>query len=310
MRWIRFEIDDEPAEAKSGPRIGIQRPDGSVIDLAAAALPHGLDGNEVPDDIVDLLGLPEASRCRLLGLAADAAESACEPGCTWQHAFDRVKLLAPIARPGKIICIGLNYLDHAKEAKAAVPTEPIFFSKYATSIIGPGGTVQKPGNVEQLDFEVELAVVIGKRGRHIPEEEALEHVFGYTILNDISARDLQFSDGQWVKGKCLDTFAPVGPAIVTRDEIPSPDRLRLSLSVNGEKLQEGCTADMIFDIRKIISYLSSFCTLEPGDLIATGTPPGVALGRGPEYFLRDGDLMVAEIDYIGSLANQVADYSI
>lgn len=310
MKWIRFEKTDNTSGLKSGPRLGLQTVSGSIVDLAAAAPYYGVDEGSVPTDIVDLLRLPDGARKTLLDLATKAANVSVDGSSVWDNDPEQVALLAPLARPGKIICIGLNYLAHAEEAGAELPKEPIFFSKYASAIIGPDETVQKPAFTNQLDYEVELAAVIGKPGFNIPVSSALDHVFGYTILNDVSARDLQFVDGQWIKGKCLDTFAPVGPAIVTKDEIPAPDRLQISLSVNGRVAQEGSTSDMIFGLSKIISFLSTFCTLEPGDVIATGTPPGVALGRGPEYYLKAGDVMVAEIECIGRLQNSVADRSL
>ncbi|HEX6972341.1 MAG TPA: fumarylacetoacetate hydrolase family protein [Limnochordia bacterium] len=218
-----------------------------------------------------------------------------------------VSLAAPVPRPGKIIAIGLNYADHAKESGAQLPAEPVIFPKWATSVVGPGEPVIHPGPeiTEQLDYEVELAVVIGKAGKRIPEAAAWEHVAGYTVLNDISARDLQFRDGQWMKGKALDTFAPMGPCLVTKDAIADPHDLTIRLRLNGELMQDSSTAQLIFGIPRLIAFLSRLMTLEPGDVISTGTPSGVGFARQPPVFLQPGDLMQAEIEGIGVLENRV-----
>src|SRR5690606_32152523 len=199
------------------------------------------------------------------------------------------------------------YLDHAKEAGMEPPKQPIFFSKYASSIVGPKAAVVMPPKdvTTQVDYEVELAVVIGRTAKDVTAEEAMDHVFGYTILNDVSARDLQFEDGQWVKGKALDTFAPMGPWIVTKDEIEDPHNLRLVLALNGQVMQDSSTSNLIFKIPQLIEYLSRLFTLAPGDIIATGTPPGVGMGQKPPRYLDPGDTMVAEIEGIGALENPV-----
>ena len=193
--------------------------------------------------------------------------------------LEEVAVHAPILNPEKIVAIGLNYLDHAKESGMEPPKNPIFFSKYPSSIIGPRSAVvlPPPEVTSKVDYEVELAVVIGKNAKNTPVEQAMEHVYGYTILNDVSARDLQFEDGQWVKGKALDTFAPLGPWIVTKDEIADPHDLRLVLALNGEVMQDSNTSNLIFNIPTLISYLSRFFTLRPGDIIATGHPTSRAV---------------------------------
>jgi 2-keto-4-pentenoate hydratase/2-oxohepta-3-ene-1,7-dioic acid hydratase in catechol pathway len=215
------------------------------------------------------------------------------------------RLLAPIPRPPKIICIGLNYRDHAAESNMAIPETPTVFSKYPTSVIGPGQPIVLPKHSTKPDYEAEFAVVIGKGGRYIDEANWREHVFGYTIVNDVSARDFQMATSQWMIGKTFDTFCPMGPAIVTVDEIEDPHKLAISLSIGGETLQDSNTSNLIFSVPKIIAYLSSVFTLEPGDIIATGTPAGVGFARKPPRFLREGDEVRVKIEGIGELVNPV-----
>jgi 2-keto-4-pentenoate hydratase/2-oxohepta-3-ene-1,7-dioic acid hydratase in catechol pathway len=220
--------------------------------------------------------------------------------------MSRARLLAPIPRPLKnIFCLGRNYAEHAKESGSGVPTVPIFFTKPPTSVVGPGAAVVHHAVTQQLDYEVELAVVIGKRGRDIPVHQALSHVFGYTIMNDITARDLQSRHTQWFKGKSLDTFAPIGPALVHRSAIPDPQNLTLRMRVNGEQRQHASTRDMVFPVAQLISVLSAGMTLEPGDIIATGTPEGVGMGMTPQRWLKPGDVVEAEIEGIGVLRNRI-----
>jgi acylpyruvate hydrolase len=216
-----------------------------------------------------------------------------------------VKLLAPLLQPGKLICIGQNYLEHAKESGASKAPYPIIFAKYNNSIVGPGEPIVIPSVVKKPDYEGELAVVIGRRGRNISEADALSYVGGYTVLNDVSARDWQNRTSQWVIGKTCDTFCPIGPALVTADEIPNPQDLNLRLSINGEELQNGYTGDMIFPIAVLIADMSKVMTLEPGDIIATGTPPGVGFARVPPRWLAPGDVVRIEIDKVGVLENPV-----
>ncbi|MCI0581314.1 MAG: fumarylacetoacetate hydrolase family protein [Chloroflexi bacterium] len=217
-----------------------------------------------------------------------------------------VRLLAPLAAPGKVVAIGLNYVDHVAESKATIPAEPLVFAKFPSSIVGPGEAITwDPGLTDGVDFEAELGVVIGRPARRVPAERALEHVFAYTCLNDVSARDLQFRDGQWVRGKSLDSFCPIGPWLVTADEIPDPQALAITCEVSGERLQSASTADMIFGVAELIARLSHSFTLEAGDLIATGTPPGVGWFREPRRVLRDGDDVVVSIERVGRLSNPV-----
>ncbi len=220
--------------------------------------------------------------------------------------IEKVELRAPIGDPGKVVAIGLNYLDHASEGRMAMPAEPLVFAKFPSAIVGPGEPIRFDRSLtDAVDVEAELAVVIGRDARHVPVERALGHVFGYSCLNDVSARDLQFSDGQWVRGKSLDTFCPLGPWIVTADEIPDPGRLAIACIVSGEVLQDATTADMFFSVAELIARLSRSFTLHAGDVIATGTPPGVGWFREPRRLLRDGDEVVVRIERIGELHNPV-----
>ncbi len=218
---------------------------------------------------------------------------------------DQVKLLAPIPRPPKVICIGLNYRDHAAEAKLAIPEVPTVFAKFPTAVIGPGHPIVLPKNSVKPDYEAEFVIVIGKGGRHIPEDRWREHVFGYTMMNDVSARDFQMATSQWTMGKTFDTFAPLGPAVVSADEIPDPQKLAISMTVSGEVLQQSNTSEMIFPVSKIVAFLSSVFTLEPGDVIATGTPAGVGFARKPPRWLKPGDECIVSVEGLGDLVNPV-----
>jgi 2-keto-4-pentenoate hydratase/2-oxohepta-3-ene-1,7-dioic acid hydratase in catechol pathway len=221
------------------------------------------------------------------------------------YPLDAVRLLAPIPRPGKILCSGNNYRGHQQENSAAAPTEPFFFAKMPTTVIGPGEPIVKPRLIAQLDYGVELAVIIGRRMKNTPESEVMSSIFGYTILNDITARDVQFKDIQSTLAKNFDTFCPLGPCIVTADEISDPTNLQLRAYLNGNLKQSGATADWIFPLPRLLSYLSQFMTLEPGDIISTGTPPGVGLFQKPPLFMKPGDTIALEIDGIGRLENPV-----
>jgi 2-keto-4-pentenoate hydratase/2-oxohepta-3-ene-1,7-dioic acid hydratase in catechol pathway len=215
------------------------------------------------------------------------------------------KLLAPLPRPPKLICVGLNYRDHAKECGAEIPKVPAIFSKFTTSIIGPGDDIVLPANSAEPDYEAEFAVVIGKGGRHIPQDRWQEHVFGYTNFNDVSARDVQMATSQWLMGKTFDTFGPMGPAIVTADEIPDPHALDIQMIINGEVLQSSNTSEMVFRIPYLIEFISSAFTLEPGDVISTGTPAGVGEAKTPPRWLRAGDDVVVRITGLPELRNGV-----
>lgn len=295
--------------------------DGKVVDLQAALAMRLLLGGEgrpfelaralIPDDMRAFIERGEPGLAQAKSALAYALEGGGQPSDPSEpklvYGLGEVGVYAPILNPEKIIAIGLNYLDHARESGMEPPKKPLFFSKYPSAIVGPGAPVvlPPPEISTQVDYEIELAVIIGKAAKNVSEEEAMEHVFGYTILNDISARDLQFEDGQWVKGKALDTFAPMGPWIVTKDEIPDPHGLRLAMSLNGEIVQDSSTSNLIFKVPQLIAYLSSLFTLKPGDVISTGTPFGVGMARNPKRFLKPGDTMVAEIERIGALENPV-----
>ncbi|MFF6888492.1 fumarylacetoacetate hydrolase family protein [Streptomyces sp. NPDC012421] len=217
-------------------------------------------------------------------------------------ALDDVTLLSPLAAPQKIVCIGLNYADHIRETGLDAPTVPLAFVKTAHCLTGPYDTVEVPdGATEQLDWEAELAVVIGRTARHVTPETAMDHVFGYTVANDLSARDAQFADGQWFRGKNFDGFCPLGPWIVTAGDIADPHALAISARVNGQTVQDSSTKEMIFGVGEVISYLSRFMTLHPGDVIATGTPHGVGMGRTPRLWLADGDVVEVEVEGVGVL---------
>ena len=211
----------------------------------------------------------------------------------------------PIPDPDKIICLGVNYREHATEAQQELPAAPMFFAKFRNSLIGPNSPILLPRASSQIDYEGELAVVIGTRCKEVSEQEALRYVAGYTIMNDISARDLQMQTSQWMSGKALDTFAPMGPGIVPASEIPDPQTLWLTTKVNGQIVQRDNTAHMIFSVAAALSFLSSLMTLEPGDIIATGTPSGVGFKRNPPLFLHEGDVTEVEIKGIGQLRNLV-----
>jgi 2-keto-4-pentenoate hydratase/2-oxohepta-3-ene-1,7-dioic acid hydratase in catechol pathway len=221
------------------------------------------------------------------------------------YPLDEVTLLAPIPRPPKVICIGLNYSDHAKESGLEIPKVPTVFAKFPTAICGPGDAIVLPKGSAKPDYEAELAFVIGRGGRYIPAERWREHVFGYMNLNDVSARDIQMATTQWIMGKTFDTFAPIGPWLVSADEIADPHALDISLAINGETLQSSNTRHLIFGIPQLVEYLSSVFTLEPGDIVSTGTPSGVGFARKPPRYLKAGDEVVVCVEGLGELRNPV-----
>src|SRR6266498_5838353 len=222
------------------------------------------------------------------GLLAEATDK------RWLTKRTEAYWLAPVPRPGKLICVGLNYRDHAAESNMPLPEKPVIFSKFSTSVVGPEEPVVLPKTSSQVDYEAELAVVIGRRAKHVALENALDYVLGYTMINDVSARDFQFGDGQWQRGKSCDTFAPMGIAIVMKDEIPDPHNLWIRLRLNGQTMQDSNTEQLIFGVPELIVFLSETITLEPGDVIATGPPPGVGFARKPPVFLKTGDVMEVE----------------
>ncbi len=266
----------------------------------------------VPRDMIGLLSRGEAWLKALgvitRGLAKELGgvkrgKNAAGPAVVFP--LTSIRLRAPISRPSKITCVGLNYADHAKEAGEALPSSPIFFLKSPNTIGGPGDAIQLPPNSVQNDYEAEFAVVIGQGGRRIPEEKALEHVAGYMVMNDVTARDMQSGDRQWFRGKSCDTFAPTGPWIVTKDEVPDPHNLRISLTLNGATMQDSSTSNLIFKVPFLVSHLSQSLTWEPGDIISTGTPSGVGFSRKPPVFLKAGDKVSVTVERLGTLTNPV-----
>lgn len=217
-----------------------------------------------------------------------------------------IALAAPVPRPGKVVCVGLNYRDHAAETGAPLPEIPVLFAKFASSVSAHDAVVQVPPGVCDVDYEAELGVVIGSTACRVPEAEALGCVAGYTCVNDLSARELQFATGQWFLGKAIDGFLPMGPALVTPDEVGDPQSLRIRCLVNGVRRQDSTTAEMIFGVAELVSFVSRTITLEPGDVLATGTPPGVGMAATPHTYLSDGDEVVVEIEKVGRLSTRIA----
>jgi len=294
MKFVSFNVGNSPQAGEKRYHIGAMISDDEVADLTPSILPLGLSASEI-------------LRCFDLETHfIEPAMEAVESGSLPVVELGDVKLAAPVPRPSKIICIGLNYLDHVKESGAEIPKAPLIFSKFDTCVAAPEQPILLPVSSEQVDFEAELAVVIGRRAKNIKVEDAMNYVFGYTNFNDVSARDMQFADGQWQRGKSCDTFAPFGEFVATKDEIPDPHSLRIQFRLNDETMQDSNTDQLIFKIPELVEYLSRSITLEPGDIIATGTPPGVGFARKPPVFLKDGDVCEVEIDGLGILINPVS----
>jgi len=291
MRLAMFEPEGRQS------RLGAVRGN-EVIDLAAAASQPGSPAEYFTSTIRFLEAGQEA-----LSRAQDLLAASASPA----YALEAVRLCAPIPRPGKIVAIGLNYRDHSLEQGVAPPSAPLFFAKFPTSVTGPHDPIVLPAGDPQVDYEAELAVIIGRRAKSVAEAEAMEYVGGYTVLNDVSARKWQFADKQWVRGKSCDTFCPIGPWLTTRDEVPDPHLLDITAHVNGVTLQDSNTSKLIFRIPQLIAYISASITLEPGDIIATGTPEGVGVFRKPPIFLKAGDIVEVEIAGLGRLRNPVQD---
>jgi len=273
MRLVTFS-------AGEGPRAGAVSGD-SVVDLTASG---------IPDTVAFLERYGGAGDFTLGGPSFPLA---------------KVRLHAPIPRPPKLILIGLNYRDHAIEAGQPIPSVPTVFAKFSNAVIGPGEAIRLPAVSKEVDYEAELAFVIGRRGKNIPAERWRDYVYGYTIVNDVSARDFQRATTQWIIGKTPDTFAPMGPYLVSAEEVPDPHALRISCEVNGRLLQDSSTSQLIFKIPDLVAYLSQVMTLEPGDVVSTGTPPGVGFARKPPIFLQPGDEVVVRIEGLGELKNPV-----
>jgi len=278
-------------ETAHGPRAAAYV-DGAYIDL------HGADPR-LPTGVRQLLeGGPDLLRIARQAIGGNLATRIPAAG---------VRLLPPIPDPPKLICMGLNYRDHAAETGAKIPSEPVLFSKFATALIGPEAPIVLPSVSQKVDYEAELVLVVGRKGRHLTAATALEHLAGYTVGNDVSARDWQLEkDGrQWLAGKTFDTFAPLGPWLVTADEIADPQGLGIRLRLNGQTMQDSSTKQMIFPAAEAVAYISQVVTLQPGDLIFTGTPPGVGMARKPPVWLKAGDVVEVEIDGLGVLRNPV-----
>lgn len=304
MRLVTYELG---GSFRAGILVGE-----SVVDLEAVMREAGtrsVDGGDgsrgglSSSSVRRALGLGEEP-LRALGAAAEelVSSSGADGGVI---SFEDAVLGPPVPDPEKIVCLGLNYREHAEESGMEEPPAPVLFAKFRNSLVGPGAPVVLPRASEKVDYEGELAVVIGRRCKEVSQDEALDYVAGYTVFNDVSARDLQLQTSQWMAGKAVDTFAPCGPAVVTADEVGDPQDLLLATRVNGETVQEASTSQMIFSVRETISFVSRVMTLEPGDIIATGTPSGVGQSRTPPLFLKEGDVVEVEIEKLGTLRNPV-----
>lgn len=292
-------------------RLGVVLDGGKSLMDAAGAVRRtaGTRLDDPPSDILAWLDLDAP----WLGELARAVEAAArDAGAIETLRRDGVlrpvtdaTLGPPVPRPGKIVCVGLNYRDHAAEARLPVPDSPVIFAKFPSSVIGPDAPIVLPRASDRVDYEAELAVVIGRRAKHVPRERALDMVVGFMNANDVSARDLQKLDGQWVRAKSCDTFAPMGPWLVTRDEAGDPGALAIRLRLNGVTMQDSSTREFVFDVATLVAFLSETMTLEPGDVVLTGTPPGVGFARRPPVYLQPGDVVEVEIEGLGVLRNEV-----
>lgn len=291
MRLVTYARGDE---RRCGVMIGDR-----VLDTTSVAEATGLEESPAFRSTRAVIQAGQGAWERLASEAADAA------GRGDGFPLSEVNLWAPVEDPDKIICLGLNYRDHAREAGLALPAAPMFFAKFKNSLTGPESPIVLPASSAAVDFEAEVAVVMGRTAKHVAAAEAISYVAGVMAFNDVSARDLQHATSQWGAGKAIDTFAPCGPALVLLDEIDDLQAIGLRARVNGEILQDGSTADMIFSVAETIEFLTSVMTLEPGDIIATGTPAGVGFSRDPKVLLRPGDVVEIEVDGIGTLRNPV-----
>ncbi|MCS6860669.1 MAG: fumarylacetoacetate hydrolase family protein [Abditibacteriales bacterium] len=306
MRLVTLEIagDRRLAAESNGRYVDLQWALAHKLAAGGVAEPERVACANLPSTMRQFLEAGEAAWCCAQQALSFAAESSRPE---YVYSPEQVTLKAPVPDPRKIICVGLNYADHAAESGAAIPSEPVLFSKYPTAIIGPNEPILLPPESQEVDYEVELVFIIGKRGRRIPRERAMDYVAGYTVGHDVSARDWQLRKpgGQWLLGKTFDTFAPIGPALVTQDEVPDPHNLKITCKVNDELLQNSNTNQLIFKIDDLVAYISQVITLEPGDLVFTGTPAGVGFARKPPRFLQDGDVCELEVEGIGKLVNPV-----
>ena len=289
MKIITFKFKNKTAQYRIGALIS----ENEIVDLTSLVSKENLSATEI------------LSFFNLENGFLEKAKTEIGQGNLPTLNREEIKICAPIPHPNKIICIGLNYRDHAEESGAEIPKSPIIFSKFSTCIIGSGEAILLPAKSVQVDYEAEFAVIIGRRAKNVSADDAMDYVFGYANFNDVSARDFQFADGQWVRGKSCDTFAPVGEYVVTKDEIADPHNLRIQFRLNNKTLQDSNTGELIFKISELIEFLSQSITLEPGDIVATGTPPGVGFARKPPIFLKDGDTAEVEIEGLGILSNVV-----
>src|SRR5688572_3084695 len=296
---MNFSRTSEPSLVRIGCRFGEGCLDATEA-IRAGLLQFPRDVSML-EEVLEVEGGLEDLETQITALGSQS-------GAVGPHLFDEsaVRLHAPVTRPQKLIGIGLNYFDHAQEAGIAVPKTPLLFGMYANAITGPDTPIVLPAVSEKVDYEAELAIVIGSRARNVPVENALRYVAGYTIVHDVSARDLQFSEKQWLRGKSVDTFAPMGPYLVTRAALNDADGLAIGLRLNGRTMQQSNTRNLIFKVPALVSHISQTMTLEPGDVIATGTPAGVGYVRNPPVFLKPGDVVEIEIEGIGILRNSVS----
>ena len=303
MKLITFSVEEKPVLGAIAK--------GRAIDLprAVAAFSEAVHDTQPP-------AFPTTMRALLE--AGDTAMQVAAKTLNWlevqgpdvlvpvSHPLEAVSLAPPVPDPSKIVCCGLNYADHCREQNIELPKNLVLFSKFPTALIGYGDAITwKAGTSQQVDYEAELAFIIGKRARNVPVEDAYNYIAGYTIANDVSARDVQFGDGQWIRGKSFDTFCPLGPALVTADEIDAPHSLAIRCRVNGHLLQDSNTAELVFKVPQILSFISQTATLLPGDIVLTGTPAGVGVFRDPQIFLHPGDQVEVEIDKLATLHNYV-----
>lgn len=314
MRLVTFRLDgaESIGALVDGLIVHLPRAYASYLHSQGIPLPYLLAEAQMPGEMLLFLAAGEralvaAERAieHVSSRLADSVDPRGPRGEQLRFPLSEVELLAPIPRPGKLLCIGLNYRDHAAEIGLKLPERPILFAKYSSCVVGPGASIVLPRISDKVDYEAELAVIIGKPAKGVAAEKALEYVAGYTVMNDVSARDAQMGDGQWVRGKSFDTFAPMGPFLVTRDEVPDPGKLNISLRLNGQTMQDSNTSNLVFGVQELISFLSQAITLEPGDVIATGTPGGVGTSRKPQVFLKAGDVVAVEVEGVGVLENPV-----
>lgn len=298
MKLLSFKANDET-------RLGLIVND-NIVDVDKGY--HHLFGAHIPSDMICFLEEGEAAMTKARRLE-DASQKSWRTLCSASDVIFNVgdvEVLAPIPRTRKnIVCLGLNYSEHVKEFGSSIPKYPIFFTKPPTSIIGPNASILFPKNTKEVDFEAELAFIFGKRGKDVPKEKAYEYVAGYTVFNDVTARDIQRRHGQWFKGKGLDTFAPMGPYLVTKDEVPDPHNLNISLELDGVMMQNSNTRNMIFKIPSLVRFISMDMTIEPGDIVATGTPSGVGYTRKPPVYLNPGNIVKISLEKVGILQNRV-----